>query len=518
MVAHAARRVVLSYGMGCESTAVLLRWLEDPSSRDFDLSDAIILTAMVGDEFADTGRLVTSHVLPRLRANRVRFVQVARAGRHEADGITVLGDSRAPRVLHLGGVYRLSSELAAAGTTPQVASGRRLCSLKFKGFVLDTWIASELGSEPFRHVMGFNLDEGARVQRDRSYSTTTRSSEYPLVTWGWDRARCEQYLQDLLGEPWPKSACVYCPFAANYAALPALLARYRRFPDAAVQAMLLELTSMALNPNMALFGSRSVNALVAADGNQAALTALERILAACDYTLSRYAACSRSAPATAAGRAVHGGRYASSRPARRRRSSASCDTEPMPQVLTLSPAAMSTGPSCVPAGSPCRPRSTSWSSAPAAFRPNSVRGSSVSGRRSATATCSSRRWRPRAASACEAGTPLLSPQRPGFGRVSAPDPTVCLGPPSVVPPRRPTLSLPADGLAGGAGAASGTLHPDADRPCSRPPGRIPRRCRAVSRALRVPAGPPAAALAPARGPRPQQEGDQPHRSRRRAHA
>ncbi len=55
MVAHAARRVVLSYGMGCESTAVLLRWLEDPSSRDFDLSDAIILTAMVGDEFADTG-------------------------------------------------------------------------------------------------------------------------------------------------------------------------------------------------------------------------------------------------------------------------------------------------------------------------------------------------------------------------------------------------------------------------------------------------------------------------------
>ena len=128
-------------------------------------------------------------------------------------------------------------------------------------------------------------DEGARIQRDRSYSTTTRSSEYPLVAWGWDRARCEQYLQDLLGEPWPKSACVYCPFAANHAALPALLARYRRFPDAAVRAMLLELTSMALNPNMALFGSRSVNALVAADGNQAALTALERILVACDYTL-----------------------------------------------------------------------------------------------------------------------------------------------------------------------------------------------------------------------------------------
>jgi hypothetical protein len=51
-----------------------------------------------------------------------------------------------------------------------------------------------------------------------------------------------------------------------------------------------------------------------------------------------------------------------------------------------------------------------------------------------------------------------------------------------------------NGLAGGAGAASGTLHPDADRPFSRPPGPIPRRARGASRALRVPAGPPAAAL------------------------
>jgi hypothetical protein len=42
--------------------------------------------------------------------------------------------------------------------------------------------------------------------------------------------------------------------------------------------------------------------------------------------------------------------------------------------------------------------------------------------------------------------------------------------------------------------------------------------RPAARALRVPAGPPAAALAPARGPRPQQEGDRPHRSRRRAYA
>jgi hypothetical protein len=35
---------------------------------------------------------------------------------------------------------------------------------------------------------------------------------------------------------------------------------------------------------------------------------------------------------------------------------------------------------------------------------------------------------------------------------------------------------PVNGLAGGTGAASGTLHPDADRPLSRPPGRSHTAC------------------------------------------
>src|SRR6266542_1937097 len=63
----------------------------------------------------------------------------------------------------------------------------------------------------------------------------------------------------------------------------------------------------------------------------------------------------------------------------------------------------------------------------------------------------------------------------------------CLHRPSLQPKGR-------NGLAGSAGAAPGSLHPDADRPLPRPPGQIPRRCRGASRALRVPARPPAAAL------------------------
>jgi hypothetical protein len=79
-----------------------------------------------------------------------------------------------------------------------------------------------------------------------------------------------------------------------------------------------------------------------------------------------------------------------------------------------------------------------------------------------------------------------------------------------LPAARRTL-IPAEsaGIGGGGG------HSHRGRPGCSPQDGPPRT---AARALRVPAGPPAAALAPARGPRPQQEGDQSPRSRRRAHA
>jgi hypothetical protein len=126
-----APEVALSYGMGADSTAVLLRWLAEPATCPCDLDGLLVVTAMTGDEWPVTGRLVTEHILPRLREHRVRYAQVARAGPVQADGIAVLDDSRGPRRLHLAGAFRLSDELRAAGTVPQVA-GVRKCSLKAK--------------------------------------------------------------------------------------------------------------------------------------------------------------------------------------------------------------------------------------------------------------------------------------------------------------------------------------------------------------------------------------------------
>jgi hypothetical protein len=84
---------ILSLGMGVESTAILVRWLTEPATRPCPLDKLIVLTAMTGDEYADTVSDMEKYILPMLHAHGVRFVQVARHGHLEADGITVLSDT-----------------------------------------------------------------------------------------------------------------------------------------------------------------------------------------------------------------------------------------------------------------------------------------------------------------------------------------------------------------------------------------------------------------------------------------
>jgi hypothetical protein len=82
-----------------DSTAILLRWIFEPASRPCPLENITVITSMTGDEFEDTERDVTTYILPMLREHSVRFVQVARHGAKEADGITILSGTRKPDTL-----------------------------------------------------------------------------------------------------------------------------------------------------------------------------------------------------------------------------------------------------------------------------------------------------------------------------------------------------------------------------------------------------------------------------------
>jgi hypothetical protein len=282
----APRRVVVSYGLGADSTALLLRWLHEPASRTFALSDLLVVTAMTGDEWDITGRLVTKHILPRLAHAGVRFVQLARAGPSQRDGIVVLDDSRAPTRLYLEGRYKLSQELTAAGTVPQTGGPRR-CSIKAKGWPLDTFLAGEFGASAYRHAIGFEAAELGRARRDARCGSSWRRPEYPLIEWGWDREDCESYIASHTGVAvWPKSACVYCPFAlTNKAGLERTIAAYLDDARAAIAALLLERRSIALNSAQGLIAGRRLWDVLAERGHRMLLDVAEEHLDATPHTL-----------------------------------------------------------------------------------------------------------------------------------------------------------------------------------------------------------------------------------------
>lgn len=110
-------------------------------------------------------------------------MQLARAGAGQADGITILDDSPTPREVHLADDWKLSDEMLAAGTVPQVA-GSRKCSAKAKGWVLDQFLAAEMAGQPYLHVMGFEAGETSRARRDAGYDPAQRADSHPLKPGG----------------------------------------------------------------------------------------------------------------------------------------------------------------------------------------------------------------------------------------------------------------------------------------------------------------------------------------------
>jgi len=262
--------VVINWGMGADSSAILARIMTEDIARaelgvEDDYSNLIVLTAQVGHEYGETQRLGETYLLPMMAERGIRLVQVARAGKSLRDGYVVLDDSREPTQLHTAGVFTLGDEMLAGGTVPQVRPFSRTCSQKFKGEPLDRWLKAEFDGAPFVQVMGFNAEEQNRADRDDSYSGSerglNRSTRYSLIEWGWTRKMLEDYLEAMFGEPWAKSCCTFCPFQATVEGRPEVLARIRRQPSAAAEALFIETCSTALNPLQPLFAWRGTGAL-----------------------------------------------------------------------------------------------------------------------------------------------------------------------------------------------------------------------------------------------------------------
>lgn len=262
-----APMVVMSYGMGADSAAILLRWLTDPSNRDFDLKDLVAITAHTGDEFDQTLRDVEEIVLRLLREHRVRFIQVGRSQRKttaSGEGVVVRDDSTQPQRLHVAG-YKLSDEMLSAGTLPQVG-GVRVCSIHAKANCLEPVIAAITSGARYRHVLGFEVGEKARAAKDSLFNTDCRVGWYPLLDWKWDRARCLEFIAITTNRKWSKSACTYCIAMTTRAGREAVVNRYRREPEAGARALFLEVVARSRNERQTLIAGSSVAELIAQAG------------------------------------------------------------------------------------------------------------------------------------------------------------------------------------------------------------------------------------------------------------
>ncbi|MEW1700640.1 hypothetical protein [Streptomyces sp. NPDC091278] len=289
------RPTVLTWGLGADSTAEILMFLNDPVAHGLepDLSDLVIVHAVTGDEFSDSLSYADRLVLPLLRAWGVRLVQVCRGGPRDADGVLVLDDSRAPRHIHAAGPWRLSDGLRTAGTVPMLASGQRRCSIRFKGWVLDTWAAHEFGTETFRRVIGYHADETGRALKDSAIQDQLNTAarriicepDYPLIRAGMARASVERYVLDNLGEMILKSHCVMCPFTGVCSSRDLYEKRLRAHPAEAARVLRMEYISLALNERMPLYGpSGSLHRRLAADGrNRPVLDAFQADLEQAPY-------------------------------------------------------------------------------------------------------------------------------------------------------------------------------------------------------------------------------------------
>ena len=241
---------VLNYGMGVDSTAILLRWLEmTDNERGFPLEDLIVLTAQTGDEFESTKKLVEAHIFPLLRKHRIRFVEIAKHGPSTKDGYTVLQDTCNPYELHIEGDYKLSQQMHQRGTIPAL-SGAHLCAIKWKGTVIDSWLHDHLFGQAFGPYLGYSAEETKRAEKCEEYKPLGQGYRFPLIEWGWTRLHCLEFIKRVTGVMWKKSCCKFCPYISKQSAIQ----RFLEEPEAAAFALYTELIAIATNPRMHLLG------------------------------------------------------------------------------------------------------------------------------------------------------------------------------------------------------------------------------------------------------------------------
>lgn len=210
--------LALSYGLGVDSTAVLVGWHQRGIRPDW------IGHAQVGNEWPETYayRPIIDAWLVKAGFPAITDVQYV---------------VKRPKNGHYA---TLEENCLVNETLPSLAFGYKKCSLKWKGAPLDAACAAYFTA---------HIKTGGKVQRAIGYDAGPKDScrggvetkgpwswIYPLREWGWDRDRCIREIAAAGMPVPPKSACWICPSTK-----PAeLIQLAKKHPDLARRAVALE--------------------------------------------------------------------------------------------------------------------------------------------------------------------------------------------------------------------------------------------------------------------------------------
>lgn len=194
-IAETRRPLVISYGGGVNSTAVLVGYAER-----WIIPDAIVFADTGGEkpETYATVALVSawcvSHGMPEITI-------VRRAPTAKADYLT------------------LEEECTQRGQLPSRAYGFSKCAHKWKVSPQIAWmnawqpaIDAWAQDRSVYKAIGFHMDEQRRVKGDLDKGV---KMVYPLIEWRWDQRACRDAITRS-GLPQPvKSACFFCPSSSR---------------------------------------------------------------------------------------------------------------------------------------------------------------------------------------------------------------------------------------------------------------------------------------------------------------
>lgn len=191
--------LVVSYGAGVDSTALLVEFIRRQMRPDYIL-------------FADTGgeKPETLAFLPLMAS----YLQAA-----SFPPITTV--RYVPRDFkHWRPYHTLEENCLTTGTLPSLAFGFKSCSQKWKIAPQHRYLQHQEAIRTHwrrggRVTQCIGFDAGPADLRRRAHGGNPGDRQYdywyPLIDWGWDRARCmEEITKAGLPIP-PKSSCFFCP-------------------------------------------------------------------------------------------------------------------------------------------------------------------------------------------------------------------------------------------------------------------------------------------------------------------